>query len=268
MPIWKPVADMICDAVRSGGVIVKNSGVNRNKSLKPRDPGVRILTLLVLAAVACLGVMAGWYFITGGDTGLNLPLPPEIIGDSPVEAIPEEERQTPDLILLGARQEAEQGTRYDASYVSIEYPGGDVSSDRGACTDVVIRAFRNAGIDLQQLIHEDMRENFASYPRKWGLTEPDPNIDHRRVPNQIQFFKTYGESLTLEVEGHLEEWKWGDVVYWRFSDGRDHCGIISDRTTRDGIPLVIHNAGLAREEKALLRWEITGHFRYPAKGEV
>ena len=72
----------------------------------------------------------------------------------------------------------------------------------------------------------------------------------RRVPNQIQFFKTYGESLTLEVKGHLDEWRWGDVVYWRFPDGRDHCGIISDRTTRDGIPLVIHNAGLAREENA------------------
>ena len=214
---------------------------------------------------ACLGVMAGWYFITGGNTGLNLPIPPELIGESPVEAIPEEERQVSDLILLGARQEARQGTRYDASYASIKYPGGDVPSDRGACTDVVIRAFRNAGIDLQQLIHEDMKKDFNSYPPKWGLTKPDSNIDHRRVPNQIQFFKTYGESLTLEVEGHLDEWKWGDVVYWRFADGRDHCGIISDRTTRSGIPLVIHNAGLAREENSLLRWEITGHFRYPAE---
>jgi len=244
---------------------LKNPGVNRNNSLGPREPGVRILAILLLLMVACLGLMAGWYFITGGNTGLNLPVPPELIGESPVEAIPEEERQVPDLILLGARREAQQGTRYDASYERIDYPGGDVSSDRGACTDVVIRAFRNAGIDLQQLIHEDMKKNFNSYPRKWGLAEPDPNIDHRRVPNQIQFFKTYGKSLTLEVEGHLDEWKWGDVVYWRFPDGRDHCGIISDRTTRDGIPLVIHNAGLAREENALLRWEITGHFRYPAE---
>lgn len=243
---------------------MKNPVVSDKNNLRPREPGTRTLTLLLLLAVACLGVLTGWYFITGGDPGLNLPVSPELWGESPVEAIPEEERQIPDLILLGARREAQQGTRYDASYVSIEYPGGDVPSGRGACTDVVIRAFRNAGIDLQQLIHKDMMNNFSSYPRKWGLSKPDPNIDHRRVPNQIQFFKTYGKSLTLEVEGHLGEWKWGDVVCWRFADGRDHCGIVSDRTTRNGIPLVIHNAGLAREENSLLRWEITGHFRYPA----
>jgi uncharacterized protein YijF (DUF1287 family) len=230
--------------------------------MKVREESVRIPTLLLVIAVICLGLIAVWYFMPGF-TGLNWLTPSEFFGESPVEAIPEEERQLPDLILLGARQEVKQGTRYDASYMRIDYPGGDVSSDRGACTDVVIRAFRNAGIDLQQLIHEDMKKDFKSYPHKWGLTKPDTNIDHRRVPNQIQFFKTYGESLTLEVEGHLEDWKWGDVVYWRFSDGRDHCGVISDRTNRKGIPLVIHNAGLAREENSLLRWKIIGHYRYP-----
>ena len=87
---------------------------------------------------------------------------------SPVELIPEEERTTSDLILLGARQEVKNGTRYDASYEVISFPGGDISPDRGACTDVVIRAFRHAGIDLQQLIHEDMKEHFHLYPQKWG----------------------------------------------------------------------------------------------------
>lgn len=182
---------------------------------------------------------------------------------SPVEQIPEEERTVPDLILLGARNEVINGTRYDASYVSIDYPGGDVDSDSGACTDVVIRALRHAGIDLQQLIHEDMRENFHLYPDNWGLNAPDTNIDHRRVPNQMLFFERFGTALSLQVEGHLQEWEWGDVVYWRFANGREHCGVISDRTRRDGVPLVIHNAGIAREENCLQRWEIIGHFRYP-----
>ena len=181
---------------------------------------------------------------------------------SPVEEIPEDELTVPDFILLGARAEANGGIRYDASYVSISYPGGDVSPDVGACTDVVIRAFRNAGIDLQELIHEDMKENFNLYPKNWGLNAPDHNIDHRRVPNQIRFLERHGTPLTIEVEGNLDHWQWGDVVYWRFSNGRDHCGIISDRTNKDGVPLVIHNASITREEDCLLMWEITGHFRF------
>jgi uncharacterized protein YijF (DUF1287 family) len=193
---------------------------------------------------------------------IKIPLG-KTVPPSPVEEIPEEELTTADLILLGARREATNRTRYDAAYAVISYPGGDVPSDRGACTDVVIRAFRHVGIDLQQLIHEDMEKNFPLYPQKWGLDAPDPNIDHRRVPNQVCFFERYGLPLTLEVEGHLDEWQWGDIVYWRFPNGRDHCGIVSDRTKSDGTPLVIHNAGLAREEDCLLRWEITGHFRYP-----
>lgn len=83
----------------------------------------------------------------------------------------------------------------------------------------------------------------------------------------IRFFERHATSLTLEVEDNLDQWQWGDVVYWRFPDGRDHCGIISDRTRRDGMPLVIHNAGITREEDCLLRWEITGHFRW-GKGPV
>ncbi|MBO8158761.1 DUF1287 domain-containing protein [Thermosyntropha sp.] len=182
---------------------------------------------------------------------------------SPVEKIPPEERTVPDLIVLGARKEVEKKVTYDASYVVIDYPGGDVPQDRGACTDVVIRAFRNAGIDLQVLIHEDMQKNFAEYPNNWGLDKPDPNIDHRRVPNQMHFFKKHGLVLTTQVENHLTEWQWGDVVYFKFDNGLEHCGIISDRKNSKGIPLVIHNAGIATEEDCLKRWQIIGHYRYP-----
>ena len=188
----------------------------------------------------------------------NKKLPP-----SPVEMKPQDELQTPDLILLGARKEVENGTIYDASYVSLNYPAGDVPSDRGACTDVVIRALRNVDLDLQKLIHEDMKKSFQVYPQRWGLEAPDRNIDHRRIPNQMCFLDRYGTSLTLKVKDNLDAWQWGDIVYWRFPDGREHCGIISDRKNSKGIPLVIHNACITREEDRLLSWEIIGHYRYP-----
>lgn len=183
---------------------------------------------------------------------------------SPVETIPASQRVSADWIVIGAREEVHNRTRYDASYQVISYPGGDVASDRGACTDVVIRALRQAGIDLQQLIHEDMTLDFAAYPQNWGLSRPDPNIDHRRVPNQMTFFQRHGTSLTCQVDGHLDEWQWGDIVYWRFDNGLEHCGVISDRKSRSGRPLVIHNAGMAVEEDCLERWEIIGHYRYPS----
>ncbi|WP_161822014.1 DUF1287 domain-containing protein [Sporotomaculum syntrophicum] len=200
-----------------------------------------------------------------GQTG-SLPVKPS--GPSPVEKITPAERNVYDWVVIGAREEVARGVIYDASYRQVKYPGGDVPPESGACTDVVIRAFRFAGIDLQQLIHEDMRENFELYPQLWGLPGPDTNIDHRRVPNQMKFFARHGQALPLLVQGEdLLTWQWGDVVYWRFANGLEHCGIISDRKNLHGVPLAIHNAGVAREEDCLTRWEITGHFRYPPVSE-
>lgn len=197
---------------------------------------------------------------------LTIPLWSQILDvatkPSPVEQIPEEDLTTDDHILLGARAEAAAGVRYDAGYYSMQYPGGDVPADRGACTDVVIRALRAARYDLQVLIHEDMREHFDVYPQIWGLTEPDPNIDHRRTQNQITFLKRHGLDLTTDPD-RTDQWKHGDIVYWRFPDGSQHTGIISDRTNRHGRPLVIHNASVTREEDCLTRWKIIGHFRFP-----
>lgn len=112
----------------------------------------------------------------------------QTLGPSPVEEKPSEERNVYDLVVLGARQEVVRKVIYDASYLKIDYPGGDVPPEGGACTDVVVRAFRHGGIDLQKLIHEDMRDYFELYPQNWGLQGPDTNIDHRRVPNQMRFF--------------------------------------------------------------------------------
>lgn len=192
---------------------------------------------------------------------LSERLKPEL---SPVEQIPPEERTVYDWILIGAREEVKNNTRYDASYQAMAYPGGDVESSSGACTDVIIRALRFSGYDLQVLIHEDMKEYFLMYPRLWGLSGPDSNIDHRRTQNQMVFFERFGETLPLEVsEETLSQWRHGDLVYWLFPDGQQHTGVISDLKNREGIPLVIHNAGVAREQNCLLKWEIIGHFRYP-----
>jgi uncharacterized protein YijF (DUF1287 family) len=155
---------------------------------------------------------------------------------------------------------------YDAAYVQLHYPGGDVPADRGACTDVVVRSLRDAGYDLQELIHQDMRRHFRLYPRKYGLSRPDRNIDHRRTPNQMVFFRRHGVELPLATTGAAAtNWKPGDIVYCRLSNGLGHCGVISNERGPSGLPLVIHNMNVTRQEDRLGEWEITGHFRYPAE---
>ncbi len=220
-------------------------------------PYVLVLTMLLLVLALVKYPPGGLIPSAGSWFAISSSSP------SPVEQIPADQLQTADLILLGARAEADNATIYDASYQALTYPGGDVDPERGACTDVVIRAYRRADIDLQVLLHEDMTVHFADYPQCWGLKGPDYSIDHRRVPNQMTFFKSHGQTLDCTNYADPELWQWGDIVYWRFVNGDEHCGVVSDRRTKDGLPLVIHNAGVCREENALLRWEITGHYRYP-----
>lgn len=168
-------------------------------------------------------------------------------------------------ILVGAR--AQIGTRYDASYQTISYPMGDVAASRGACTDVVIRALRAAGFDLQKRIHDDMNARFNEYPDTWGLEAPNANIDHRRVPNQMVYFGKYGRELPRETTGNaLKSWQVGDIVYWNTGNSdntRLHTGIVSDTRDWRGLPHVIHNGSICIEDDALDRWPIIGHFRFP-----
>ena len=152
---------------------------------------------------------------------------------------------------------------YDPAYVVLTYPNGDVPIETGVCTDVVIRAFRRAGVDLQKEVHEDMRENFSIYPQKWGLKAADSNIDHRRVPNLQTFFARKGKSLPITEKA--KNYKPGDVVSWDLDGkGMTHIGIVSNfwikKTKRYSI---IHNiGGGTRAEDVLFNWKITGHFRY------
>ena len=118
-------------------------------------------------------------------------------------------------------------TGYDPSYVSLSYPGGDVPKETGVCSDVLVRAFRGVGVDLQKEIHEDMRRAFADYPRKWGLSRPDSNIDHRRVPNLMTYFSRKGKSIS--VTNNADDYRLGDIVTWDLGGGVDHIGIVTDR---------------------------------------
>lgn len=152
---------------------------------------------------------------------------------------------------------------YTQDYFNIPYPNGDVPKETGACTDVVIRAFRNAGIDLQKEVHEDMRANFGEYPKKWGLTKPDTNIDHRRVPNLNKYFTRKGKSLPITDDA--SKFKPGDVVSWDLNGkGMTHIGLISNlREPNSGRYLIIHNIGSGTKiEDRLFEWTITEHFRY------
>ena len=162
----------------------------------------------------------------------------------------------------------QEGDTYNAAYKTIAYPGGDVPGGSGACTDVVIRALRGAGLDLQKLIHEDMVNHIRSYPGAMRRGYTDKNIDHRRVPNQMVFFGRHGETLPLGVTGSdLLTWHPGDIVCWRLKGGKWHTGVISDGMTPSGVPMVIHNGWICVEQDSLTAWPICAHYRYPKSAE-
>lgn len=163
-------------------------------------------------------------------------------------------------LVTAARKQIGVTLTYDPAYVRLPYPGGDVPASRGVCTDVVIRAFRTQRIDLQQRVHEDMRTHFAKYPQKWGLRGPDSNIDHRRVPNLQTWFARQGWSLP--VTSRAGDYRVGDLVTWMLPGNLPHIGIVSDRRSLSGTPLIIHNIGHgAREDDVLFDYPITGHYR-------
>lgn len=164
-----------------------------------------------------------------------------------------------------ARQQIGVTVEYDPAYVSLPYPGGDVPQDRGVCTDVVIRALRLLGLDLQQAVHEDMKAHFSAYPKLWGLKRPDKNIDHRRVPNLQTYFTRRGWKLPLTRVP--ADYRAGDLVTCLVADTLPHIMVVSDRRAADGTPLIIHNIGSGtQEEDALFAFPLTGHYR-PQTGQ-
>lgn len=169
-----------------------------------------------------------------------------------------------DKLVDAAIERTQHKVVYDGSYRRIGFPFGDVPSSVGVCTDVVIRAYRKLGIDLQQRVNEDMWQRFYDYPSfaKWGLTRPDANIDHRRVPNLRSFFARNG--INIPVTRRANDYRPGDIVTWNINNGLPHIGIVTDVISRDGRrPMVVHNIGKGPQlEDALFKMDITGHYRY------
>jgi len=183
------------------------------------------------------------------------------IQDAPVVPRLEEPPGFSQRLSDAALERTGHSIRYDGRYIAIPYPNGDVPADIGVCTDVVIRSYRALGIDLQKDVHEEMSVNFDLYPKRWGLNGPDPNIDHRRVPNLRTLFSRKGESLA--VTSDPDDYLPGDLVTWRV-DGRPHIGIIvHKKVRREQRHLIVHNIGRGPVvEDILFAFPITGHYRY------
>ena len=167
------------------------------------------------------------------------------------------------MLVEAAIDRTSHQVTYDGSYRSIDYPGGDVPDNIGVCTDVVIRSYRKIGIDLQKEVHEDMAANFSRYPKNWGLSRPDKNIDHRRVPNLEVFFKRHG--VELPVTRDPDDYIAGDLVTWMVAGNLPHIGIVtSNKSSWGDRPMIVHNIGRGPQlEDMLFQYPITGHYRYP-----
>ncbi|MCL2726356.1 MAG: DUF1287 domain-containing protein [Polyangiaceae bacterium] len=165
-------------------------------------------------------------------------------------------------VVLRARLEVERKVTYDPAYVVLAYPNGDVAVDRGVCTDVVIRAYRTVGIDLQARIHQDILRRPSAYTT---VKRADANIDHRRVAPMLAYMRAHATAITSTFEDR-SAWQPGDVVVWSFrpcpSCSPNHVGVVSDKTGPRGLPLVIHNIGpVPSEDDTLDAWTVLGHFR-------
>ncbi len=165
-------------------------------------------------------------------------------------------------LSIAALELTKHKVTYDPSYFSISYPNGDVPPDKGVCTDVIIRAYRKLGIDLQKEVHEDMLKNFSLYPKIWGLKRTDKNIDHRRVPNLMTFFSRKG---TVDIKSNKsEDYIPGDIVCWNLYGGVTHIGIVVNKKTKDNKRyMIVHNIGNGQVlEDCLFDFKIIGHYSY------
>lgn len=179
-----------------------------------------------------------------------------------LSSVPVSRQEFTQRLVAAAIERTHHSVRYVSAYVRIPYPGGDVASDTGVCTDEIIRSYRAVGVDLQKEVHEDMLQNFAAYPnkRRWLVAHPDSNIDHRRVPNLRVFFQRKGESL--RITNRAEDYAPGDLITWDLGGNVPHIGIVVDQKS-GGRYMMVHNVGEGpKMEDVLFNWKITGHYRY------
>ena len=216
---------------------------------------IRLLRVAVVLAAALTSCSTSEFAPGRSDRGTS-----DAIGRAKTTEV-----QSPTIrkVLESAHEQTTVTRGYTQEYFTISYPGGDLPAETGACTDVIIRGFRNAGVDLQKEVHEDMVANFSRYPAKWGLAKTDPNIDHRRVPNLQTYFSRRGKALPVGTDPM--NYQPGDVVSWDLDGkGMTHIGIVSNQwNEKTKRYLIVHNIGAgARTEDRLFDWKITGHYRY------
>lgn len=227
---------------------------------------MRSALVLVLSALFALALAVTLVIAAGGDGAGPRDVTAAVLdalSGEPAAPVSVVDRSSPEARALAEAAMSQVGVTvdYDPSYVELDYPGGDVPVRTGVCTDVVIRALRARGVDLQVEVHEDMREAFSEYPRKWGLTGPDPNIDHRRVPNLQRYFARIGKAVRVTDVG--QDYQPGDIVTWD-TGGRPHIGLVSTDVAPSGDRwMIVHNYGRGTcVEDILFAFEITGHYRY------
>ena len=214
--------------------------------------------------LACAFVIALLTVIGCVETHVEVPTiaqGPAVPVNPKIKPLPDNVSPQLKQMLDGAIAQAGVTTGYDPAYVVLDYPGGDVPEKTGVCSDVVVRAFRKAGIDLQKEVHEDIKTARAEYPTKWGANAPDKNIDHRRVLNLMKYFERRGKSLP--ISDTAAEYQPGDVVAWELSSGIDHIGIVTNMVSdSDDRFLIVHNIGAGtRIEDVIFAWTIKGHYR-------
>ncbi len=250
----------------------EGAGWSRSIENRPRLTATVAVRALSLGLVVLAALLLAWRLSRWAYLKTRLPEHAFIAeqrrlasADSPVAADQSSTEKAMALALARAAEaRADLPTLYDPSYVELVYPGGDVPIDRGVCTDLVVRAYRDVGIDLQKLVHEDMSRAFDAYPSRsiWGMGEPDPSIDHRRVPNLMVFFRRHGQAVTAssDASGYMA----GDIIAWNLGGGLTHIGILTSRQVPGTRRLLVahHVGGPPRKDDSLFRWEIIGHYRY------
>jgi uncharacterized protein len=209
--------------------------------------------LVLLCVLAASGCESRRQLISSG---------PAVPVNPTVKPLPDTASPQLKQMLEGAIVQAGVTTGYDPSYVALDYPNGDVPENTGVCSDVVVRAFRKAGLDLQKEVYEDRKAAPSEYPTKWGVNSPDRNIDHRRVLNLMTYFTRQQKSLPLSRSA--TDYQPGDVVAWELSNGIDHIGIVTNLLSESGDRyLIVHNIGAGtRIEDVLFAWTIKGHYRF------
>lgn len=220
---------------------------------------LRSITILKLTFLTCMLATSGCQQQTHivNHRAVILPTPAPTVKPLPDNASPQLKQ-----MLEGAIAQAGVTTGYDPTYAALDYPNGDVPENTGVCSDVVVRAFRKAGVDLQKEVHEDMKAARSEYPTKWGANAPDKNIDHRRVLNLMKYFERRGKSLP--ISNAAADYQPGDVVAWELSNGIEHIGIVTNMVSdSDDRFLIVHNIGAgARIEDVVFAWTIKGHYRF------